>query len=62
MDFPDKTDDMLLLNKVKGEETVFKGTLYNEGTHACVVIEDASNPDDIEVKFEIRYNEDYQSS
>ena len=41
---------MLLLNKVKGEDTVFKGTLYNEGTHACVVIENASNPDDIEVK------------
>ena len=50
---------MLLLNKVKGEETVFKGTLHNEGTHACVVIEDASNPDDIEVNFEIRHNEDY---
>ena len=49
MSFPDQTDDWMLLHKVHGEETVFKGSLYNEGTRVCVVVEDASNPDDIEV-------------
>ena len=41
---------MLLLKRVHGEETVFQGHLFNEKTSVCVVIEDASNPDNIEVK------------
>jgi hypothetical protein len=41
---------MLLLRKVRGEETVFQGHLYVEKTSVCAVIQDASNPDDMEVK------------
>ena len=41
---------MLLLKKVHGEETVFQGHLFNEKTSVCVVIKNASNPDDMEVK------------
>ena len=48
--FPDQADDMLLLNKVHDEDTVFQGTLFSEGTRVCIIMEDASNPDDIEVK------------
>ena len=48
--YSDHTDDILVLNKVHGIDTIFKGTLYNEGTRASAVIEDASNPDDLEVK------------
>ena len=50
VDYPDKADDMLLLKKVNGEETVFEGHLFKEKTSVCVVIQDATNPDDIEVK------------
>ena len=41
---------MLLLKKVHGEETVFQGHLFNEKTSVCVVIKNASNPDDMEVR------------
>ena len=50
VDYPDKTDDMLLLRNVHGEDTVFQGHLFLEKTSVCAVIQDASNPDDMEVK------------
>ena len=59
MSFPDQSDDMLLLNKVHKEDTVFQGSLYNEGSRVCVVIEDPSNPDNIVVKnliFSIKFS------
>jgi hypothetical protein len=46
---------MLLLRNVHGEETVFQGQLYVEKTIVCAVIQDASNPDEMEVKIVLDY-------
>ena len=40
---------MLLLKKVKGEDTVFAGRLLKEGRKVAVTIQNASDPDDIAV-------------
>ena len=40
---------MLLLKKVKKEDTVFEGRLLKEGSGVAVTIQNASDPDDIEV-------------
>ena len=48
LDFEDRTDDILLLTKEYGEDTVFVGKLLNEETSAAVIY-DTSNPDEIEV-------------
>ena len=45
----DNETDLLLLNKVQNEDTVFEGHLKTEGSSVAVTIEDTSNPDDIEV-------------
>ena len=45
----DNETDLLLLNKVQNEDTVFEGHLQTEGSSVAVTIEDTSNPDDIEV-------------
>ena len=45
----DNETDILLLNKVQNEDTVFEGHLQTEGSSVAVTIEDTSNPDDIEV-------------
>ena len=48
VDFADRSDDVLLLNKDHGEETVFIGTLMKEKTVVSVIFED---DDEIEVRF-----------
>ena len=50
VDFADRSDDVLLLNKDHGEETVFIGTLMKEKTVVSVIFED---DDEIEVRFGI---------
>ena len=47
VDFTDRSDDVLLLNKDHGEETVFVGTLMKEKTAVSVIFED---DDEIEVR------------
>ena len=47
VDFADRSDDVLLLNKDHGEETVFIGTLMKEKTVVSVIFED---DDEIEVR------------
>ena len=47
VDFADRSDDVLLLNKDHGEETVFIGTLMKEKTVVSVIFEDE---DEIEVR------------
>ena len=47
VDFADRSDDVLLLNKDHGEETVFTGTLMKEKTAVSVIFED---DDEIEVR------------
>ena len=49
VDYSDKSDDILLLNKVYGE-TIFEGHMYKEETSVCIVLKDDSDPDDMEVK------------
>ena len=56
VDYEDKQDDVLLLNKVtKGtvgvqkDDTVFEGRLLKEGRSVAATIEDPTKPDDIEV-------------
>ena len=46
----DKEDDILVLHKVNGEDTVFEGRLLKEKSRVSVSIEDASDPDDVEVR------------
>ena len=57
VDYEDKTDDIILLNKVtkatvgvQNDDTVFEGKLKREGRSVAVTIEDPTKPDDIEVK------------
>ena len=45
----DKEDDILVLHKVNGQDTVFEGRLLKEKSRVSVSIEDASDPDDVEV-------------
>ena len=47
VDFADRSDDVLLLNKDHGEETVFIGTLMKEKSAVTVIFE---NGDEIEVR------------
>ena len=47
VDFADRSDDVLLLNKDHGEETVFVGKLMKEKTAVSVIFED---DDEIEVR------------
>ena len=56
VDYEDKKDDVLLLNKVtkatvgvQSDDTVFEGKLKREGRSVAVTIEDPTKPDDIEV-------------
>ena len=49
VDYEDKQDDVMLLKKVKKEDTVFEGHLLKEGNRVAVTIQDASDMDDIEV-------------
>ena len=49
VDFPDKVSDVILLKKVPNEETVFKGTLKEEGTDASMIVENASNSNIVQV-------------
>ena len=45
----DRDDDVLLLNRVKNESTVFEGHLLKEKTGVTVTIKNATDPDDIHV-------------
>ena len=49
VDFPDKSSDVILLKKVPNEETVFKGTLKEEGTDVSMIVENASNSNIVQV-------------
>ena len=44
----DNADDIMLLRKADGEETVFEGHLLREGSSVSVSV-DPSNPNDVEV-------------
>ena len=57
VDYEDKRDDVLLLNKVtkatvgvQNDDTVFEGKLKREGRSVAVTIEDPLKPDDVEVE------------
>ena len=57
VDYEDKRDDILLLNKVtkatvgvQNDDTVFEGKLKREGRSVAVTIEDPLKPDDVEVE------------
>ena len=45
----DRDDDVLLLNRVKNESTVFEGHLLKEKTGVTVTIKNVTDPDDIHV-------------
>ena len=56
VDFPDKSSDVIVLKKVPNEETVFKGTLQEEGTDVSMIVENASDPNIVQViLYENRY-------
>ena len=57
VDYEDKKDDVLLLNKVtkatvgvQNDDTVFEGKLKREGRSVAATIEDPTKPDEIEVE------------
>ena len=50
VEFPDHSTDVLVVKMVPGEETVFQGRLWKEKTAVSVIIQNASNPDVIEVE------------
>ena len=45
-----------MLNRVREEDIVFWGHLRNEKTSVAVTIQDASNPDDLEVLYPRKFN------
>ena len=48
--YNDKNDDVLILHKVHGEDTVYEGYLLKERTRTTVVIKDPNmGPNDLEV-------------
>ena len=49
VDFPDNSYDVIVLKKVPNEETVFKGILKEEGTVVSMIVENASNPNIVQV-------------
>ena len=49
VDFPDTSSDTIVLKKLPNEETVFKGTLKEEGTDVSMIVENASNPNIVQV-------------
>ena len=54
VDFEDGENDVAVLNKVKGEDTVFWGKLKREETRVAAIMEDPEYPDDLEVTGPIR--------
>ena len=44
-----------MLHKVNGQDTVFEGRLLKEQSRVSVSVEDASDPDDVEVRYGIGY-------
>ena len=49
VDYSDKADDVLLLRQTSGD-TIFEGRLLKENTRVCAIINDASEPDNMEVR------------
>ena len=54
VDFEDGENDVAVLNKVKGEDTVFWGKLKREETRVAAIMEDPEYPDALEVTGPIR--------
>ena len=54
VDFEDGENDVAVLHKVKGEDTVFWGKLKREETRVAAIMENPKYPDDLEVKSLIR--------
>ena len=50
VDFEDGENDVAVLNKVKGEDTVFWGKLKREETRVAAIMENPEYPDELEVK------------
>ena len=49
VDFEDGENDVAVLNKVKGEDTVFWGKLKREETRVAAIMENPEYTDDLEV-------------
>ena len=49
VNFEDGENDLAVLNKVKGEDTVFWGKLKGEETRVAAIMENPEYPDDLEV-------------